>query len=258
MKKQMLMVLLAMGILIGPGGCKKESGYDISDDESKQKGAATYRESVAEYLQKQAEEAERIVREEAERIAREELIAKEWEAEKAENARVEVEKRAARKTRWVVDKPIFGVHLGETLDSLRKRAVVSSSGFVLKDDDHPGIIWEVSSSNVVERLLIRTFDNKIYLIQIQFVDGSKNNYEAIKTQLEKKYNDTDDSLFGGLFGEVDLNVIIDAVKVRINLNHDIGFMEDDKLELIYYHEYLFSQVYRELQKRKADKVSDEL
>lgn len=169
-------------------------------------------------------------------------------------------KRIKKPTQSAINKPMFGVFLGETLDSLKKRFRVSQSTLYFENKDHPGKIWSVQNDNPnVKQLLVYTFDNNIYTIDIRFTDGSRSNYEAIKSQLEKKYKSEDKGgISGAMFGEGVFEPVIDGVEVKIKLNHDTGFMEDDKLELSYTHAPLSQKVYEEIQRRKARKIGSEL
>jgi len=169
-------------------------------------------------------------------------------------------KRSEKPTQSAIGQPMFGVFLGETLDSLKKRFRVSQSTFTFENEDHPGKIWNVQNNNAnVKQLLIYTFDNNIYTIDIRFRDGSRSNYEAIKSQLEKKYKSEDKGgISGAMFGEGVFEPVIDGVEVKIKLNHDTGFMEDDKLDLSYTHTPLSQKVYEEIQRRKASKIGSEL
>lgn len=169
-------------------------------------------------------------------------------------------KRIKKPTQSAINKPMFGVFLGETLDSLKKRFRVSQSTLYFENKDHPGKIWSVQNDNPnVKQLLVYTFDNNIYTIDIRFTDGSRSNYEAIKSQLEKKYKSEDKSgISGAMFGEGVFEPVIAGVEVKIKLNHDMGFMEDDKLELSYTHAPLSQKVYEEIQRRKARKIGSEL
>ena len=45
------------------------------------------------------------------------------------------------------------------------------------------------------------------------------------------------------------------MEAKIKLNHDVGFMEDDKLDLSYIHTPLSQKVYEEIQRRKASKIA---
>jgi len=163
-------------------------------------------------------------------------------------------------TQSAISQPMFGIFLGETLDSLKKRFRVSQSTFTFENEDHPSKIWSVQNNNVnVKQLLVYTFDNYIYTIDIRFRDGSRSNYEAIKSQLGKKYKSEDKGgISGAIFGEGVFEAVIDGVEIKIKLNHDTGFMEDDKLELSYVHTPLSQKVYEEIQRRKASKIGSEL
>jgi len=159
-----------------------------------------------------------------------------------------------------IGQPIFGVFLGETIDSLTQRLQVSPTTYTFTDKDHPGKIYAVQNRNPsVKTLLVYIFDDKIYTIDVRFADGSRMNYEAIKNQLEKKYKSEDKSgISGALFGEGVFEPVIDGVKIKIELNHDIGFAEADKLELTYTHTTLSKKVHEEIERRKAKKISSEL
>lgn len=160
----------------------------------------------------------------------------------------------------IVSKPMFGIFLGETLDSLRKRFNVSKSNLYFEDEDHPGKILSVRSDNPnVKQLLVYTFNGNVYTIYVLFNDGSRTNYETINAQLEKTYKSSDKGgLSGAIFGEGVFETVIDGMEIRIKLNHDIGFMEDDKLELSYTHVLLSERVYEEIKSRKSAKINKDL
>ena len=155
---------------------------------------------------------------------------------------------------------MFGIYLGETTDTLKKRTDVVKSLLRFKDSDHPGQIWDVWTTNSdVLHLRICTLENQIYDIAVTFVDGGRANYEVIKAQLGEIYKSKDEGgISGALFGKGDFNSMIDGIKINIQIDHDVGFMEDDKLELHYTHTPLESKVLEEIQRRKANKVKDEL
>jgi phage FluMu protein Com len=156
--------------------------------------------------------------------------------------------------------PIFGIRLGELLRSLKGRLTVTASTYSFEDKDHPGEIWNINPPNPsVKRLMVYTFNERIYSINILFADGSKTNYETIREQLRKKYQSEDKGGFtGAMFGEAEFTTTLDGVQIGIKLNHDIGFMEDDKLDLNYIHIALQQKVLEEVQKRKAKKVITDL
>jgi len=156
--------------------------------------------------------------------------------------------------------PIFGVRLGESLRSLKKRFTVTASTYSFEDKDHPGRLWDINSSNSnVKRLMVSMFNERVYRINILFADGSKTNYETIREQLKRKYQSEDKGgLTGAMFGEAKFMTTLDGIRIGIELNHDIGFMEDDKLELNYSHIAIRQKVYEEIQERKAAKVKADL
>jgi regulator of replication initiation timing len=160
----------------------------------------------------------------------------------------------------IVKKKMFGIFLGESLNKINQRRQITKSLFQFTDIDHPGQIWEVECLNPdIKRLLIYTYNNYIYTIDVEFKDSSLANYEAIKKQLELKYKSSDKGgLTGALFGEGRFEVNISGVRVSIKLNRDIGFTDGDSLELHYTHTPLRNMVYKEQQRRKATKVKDDL
>ena len=170
------------------------------------------------------------------------------------------EKKTSIPAKSGISKPMFGVHLGETLNSLNQRFRVSRSSYSFEDKDHPGEIWTVQNDNSnVKHILVYTINEKVYEIDIQFADGSRTNYDTINSQLEKKYKSKDEGgLTGAMFGEGSFKTMIDGTEIKIKLNHDIGFMEDDKLELQYIHVPLRDKVYEEIKRRKANKISGDL
>lgn len=201
---------------------------------------------------------------------RNELIRVTYQPKKAQDAvepekgiTIDIEQRTGPKSvnkGGVLTKPMFGIYLGESINSLRKRTTVSSSTYYFEDEDHPGKIWYVRNPKPeVKELLVSTFDRKIYKIQVRFVDGSRTNYEAISRQLEHKYKSDDEGgVTGAMFGEAVFKPVIEGVPVTIELNHDMGFVGADKLELQYTHGPLSQQVYKEIQRRKALKIRDQL
>ncbi len=160
-----------------------------------------------------------------------------------------------------ISQPMFGIFLGETIDSLKKRFKVYPSklnDFI--DEDDPGKIWDIQNKNEnVKALSVQTFEDNIYSINVQFVDGSKVNYEAIKSQLGKKYKSEDKGgLSGALFNKGTFYPVIDGITVGIRLNHNIGFMKDDTLDLSYIHMPLLLKNNAEIDRRKVSKVGSDL
>lgn len=178
------------------------------------------------------------------------------------DAKKETEKQTANKkpNRFALATPMFGIYLGEKIEDLNRRNDVFQSQLTFEDEDHPGKIWSVAHTNPsVHSILVYTYNNLIYDIEVSFTDGSQANYAAIKSELEEKYKSNDKGgLTGSLFSEGVFRPVVDGFEIKIKLNHDIGFMEDDKLELNYTHAPLRAKVYEVLKRRKASKVNNDL
>ena len=161
-----------------------------------------------------------------------------------------------------ISKPIFGIYLGETINSLQRRTQIVSNinKSEMTDKDLATTIWILKNKNPnIKYLSVTTFNNRIYTISVDFVDNSESNYEVTKSQLAKKYKSENESGFvGAMFGEASFWTTIDGVPVAIWLNRDIGFMEDDTLNLLYAHVPLLNQVIWKSEKRKAEKIKKDL
>lgn len=170
------------------------------------------------------------------------------------------EENAYKPASSALTKPFFGIYLGETLDSLKKRYAVSKSAHAFEDKDNPGQIWNVQIANEnVKETLVYILNDQIYEIDLKFVDASRTNYDTINAQLEDKYKTEDEGgLTGAMFGEGQFNTVIDGTQVRISLNHDVGIMDGDTLELHYIHVPLQTNLYEEIKRRKAGKISSDL
>lgn len=158
----------------------------------------------------------------------------------------------------VIKQPIFGIHLGESLDSLKKRKTVNPSIYKYVDEDYPSQIWDVENSDSnIKALRISTYKELIYEISIDFADASQTNYDVIKKQLQEKYLDKgDEGLIETLFSEIRLEPIIDGIQLLIKLNYDeIG---ENAMTLRYIHNPIFEKVINEVKCKKASKVSEQL
>lgn len=171
-----------------------------------------------------------------------------------------IPKKPFDESRQVLINPIFGIRLGENLTILKRRASVSQSYFVFSEKDHPGMVWDVKSvDRTVKSLRIYTFQQRIYCIEIHFVDTSEINFDAIKNSLRDKYkNYSKQGLIDSLYSEYKFIVNIDGIKTFIKLNRDIGFVNDDTLELKYIYSSLSMKVQEEILRRKAARVDNKL
>jgi hypothetical protein len=156
---------------------------------------------------------------------------------------------------------IFGIRLGQTIETLKKDLNIAPSSFYFEDKDHPSKIWDIQSVNeFIKTMRIMSFHNQVYRIELEFQDGSNANFQALKEQLIQKYPAEDtEGLTDVLFGQYDFETKIDGVKVQVFLNRDKGILgEDDKISLRYIHLPLRRKVQEEIKRRKAAKIGDKL
>lgn len=160
----------------------------------------------------------------------------------------------------IVKQPIFDIHLGESLNSLRKRKTIGPSDYTYPDKDHPGQIWNVKNTNTnVKALRVSTYQGMIYEIAIDFTDASQTNYDVIKKQLQEKYLDKgDEGLTETLFSKITLQPIVDGIRLLIILDYDENVFGDNTLTLRYSHCPIVEKVRDEIKRRKAAKVSEQL
>ena len=156
--------------------------------------------------------------------------------------------------------PIFGIRLGESLDTIKRRIPVSQSNYSFLDKDHPGIVWDVhNTDSTIKSLRVSTYQQHIYCISVYFADTSETNFNAIRSSLRDKYKHySKQGLIDSLYGEYNFVVRIDGIETSIRLNRDISFGDDDALELSYIHNPLITKLHEEVIRRKASRVDDKL
>ena len=163
----------------------------------------------------------------------------------------EQRKETSKKTSAITE-PFFGVYLGEPLKALRSRIKISKSNYVFADMDCSGRVWYVKNNDPnVKRILVCTFNERIYEIDIEFTDASSANCDAIKAQLMKDYQTSYQSKYEQLLGKSTFEAVIDGVNIGIELNSYAGSEKNSKLTLTYVHIPLLKEVFTELEKRKA-------
>jgi hypothetical protein len=163
----------------------------------------------------------------------------------------EQRKETSQKTN-AVTKPFFGIYLGEPLKALRSRVKVSKSNYVFTDRDSPCRAWTVKNNDPnVKRILVCTFNERIYEIDIEFTDASSANCDAIKAQLMKDYQTTYQSKYEQLLGKSTFEAVVDDINIGIELNSYAGSEKNSRLTLTYVHIPLLKEVFAELEKRKA-------
>jgi len=156
--------------------------------------------------------------------------------------------------------PIFGIYLGETLDSLKKRKTIAPSKYQYTDKDNPSKLWDVENyDSNIKNIIVSTYQEIIYEISIYFIDASETNYAVIKKQLQEKYLDRgDEGLKETIFSEINLKPIVDGIQLIINLNFDNGIFEEDSILLRYVHYPLIQKLTEHIEKNKASKVKNNL
>jgi hypothetical protein len=160
-------------------------------------------------------------------------------------------KETSKKTNAVAE-PFFGVYLGEPLKALRSRIKISKSNYVFADRDYSGRVWSVKNNDPnVKRILVCTFNERIYEIDIEFTDTSWANCDAIKAQLMKDYQTADQTKYEQLLGKNTFEAVINGINIGIELNSYAGSEKNSRLTLTYVHIPLLKEVFAELEKRKA-------
>lgn len=159
----------------------------------------------------------------------------------------------------VANKPVFGIYLGENLTKIWNRFQLTVFNAVNTDVDDPSQNWFVNPvPNGVKAMVIGTFNNQVYMVQVSFIDSSENNYEAIKNEIKQKYEITDKSeeiMFAGrqwIFQTSIGNIgTLGSLKLKDNF-------EDNELIIIYTHIALAQAWQAEIKRHKAAKVSSDL
>jgi hypothetical protein len=144
-------------------------------------------------------------------------------------------------------KPIFGIHLGETLQALRSRLKVLKSDYVFADKNYPGQVWSVENNDPnIKSLSAYTFNEKIYEIDVEFADANAANCQAINAQLRKDYQ----TIYQNTFETMN-----NGVNVGIELNCHIG--KNNRLISTYIHVPILRDIYNELGKQRINKAAGE-
>jgi len=158
-----------------------------------------------------------------------------------------------------VNKPIYGIYLGEPIQKVKER--FSNYELDVNVPDTEGVVGygEIQQKDAVLGIFYATpFEERVGTLYIKFNDASEASYEAVKILLKKKYPDTqwkeEEVLkikweFSGL-------TTIDKVKVFIHLCHK-DFIEEE-LTLAYTHIPLSVKVQEEIQRRKIERYEDNL
>ena len=138
----------------------------------------------------------------------------------------------------VLSQAFFGINLGESLKSLGekcRKAVVSADGnkWNFGDKDFPGRIISLNGAlngnKAVKETQVSIYSNRVFAIELVFADTSEQNYNVLKSSLEKKYGKDKGGLFDAVEDKSRFTTTVDDQSVRIVLNRDITF---DALEAV--------------------------
>ena len=152
------------------------------------------------------------------------------------------------------DKSIFGIHLGEKIEDLKKRHGLS---LLQKSDDFQPIYQVDSKDDSVKNLTVSTYNDQVGCISIVFKDASTSNLKAIIEKLENTYSTE-------LEEKQTVNptyiclTTIGSKEIYIRIQLEENFSDDNKLTLSYLDTALFNQYQEELKNQKASKIADEL
>jgi hypothetical protein len=153
-----------------------------------------------------------------------------------------------------INQPVFGVYLGETLKSLRSRLKVSKSKYVFADKNCLGRGWSVKNNDPnIKRLLVCSFNDRIYEVDVEFRDSDMANCRAIRSQLEKTYQPVDRNKYDRLLGKSTFETVIDGVSIGIEINCDAGAGKNNKITLTYVHILILKEMLAEQEKRTPAK-----
>ena len=148
-----------------------------------------------------------------------------------------------------INEPFYGVYLGEKLDTLRKRLKVSKTKYVFVDDKCPAKVWSVRSKEPkVKNILVCTFNEQIYEIDVEFKNASDADCRAMELQLEKDYPAIYRDRYEKLLGRNTFETTIDGVSIGIILNYDTAAEKNSRLKLTYVHIPLLDQMRTEQEK----------
>jgi len=163
-----------------------------------------------------------------------------------------------------VNKPIFGVYLGEPFRKLAERAREEWKCDLTQTREplpgQEGAIIRVKHREKDGALFIHlseAFEERVVIVQKVFLDPSVDKYTEIKEALKKKYPEATWNEVAGTYAKFTGEVKINEVVVGICLNCVVGYGMD-VLELMYIHGPLAAKTLKEGERLKAKRLSDNL
>ncbi len=162
-----------------------------------------------------------------------------------------------------IDRNIFGLYLGESSDSLKKRIDHKKSLESRSvDKDSPGSILlfkgALNSNEAVLKTTVQYYNSQVYKIIIYFTDSSKQDYKVLQQLLTDKYGEDESGLFDSIEAKTTFLTNFDSQEVTIILNRDISFSAGNTLTISYSYNNLYEKVIEEYERRKAEKIKKDL
>ena len=158
----------------------------------------------------------------------------------------------------IVSKPIFGVHLGESIKELKKRYKLTKHGIMDGSEDLHEMFTVTPCPATVSNFCIGVFNDRVAYIILFISDATEMNYAAIKNKLREMYRIENENLENPFNKTWGFTTTIDGVPVFIQLQLKDGFSDSNKLSLMYTHQPLQDMMQDAIKKAKADKIADQL
>jgi hypothetical protein len=161
----------------------------------------------------------------------------------------------------------FGVRLGESTETFEWNCsqggkAINKDSLVFGDKDHPGRIWSIQGSlndnEAIKTTNLSIYNGRVYQVEVLFKDSSLQNYNVLAGSLREKYGKNKAGMFDAIESKSEFSTTDGNQKIQIILNHDDGFMGEDRLSLRYIYDSLSNQILKEIKDRKVGKVADDL
>ncbi|MFH1719024.1 MAG: hypothetical protein ABIF19_16850 [Planctomycetota bacterium] len=248
MEKLMAIMLVLLGMLVG--GCEEES--------------VSYQRKPEPDLARQEEEI-RVTQEAPSKMAEDPDLTSETLVDSA-SFESSVAAEPNQPEIKEVNKPIFGVYLGEPFKKLSERAREEwKYDLVQTRESIPFSGLEGATIRVQGRAndgplyiyLSEPFEERVVMLEKNFFDVSVDRYREIREALKKQYPEADWNEVVGTYAVLRGLVKIDEQVVAIALYCVVGY-GNDALQLFYGHETLFERTTKEVELRKEKGLHDNL
>jgi hypothetical protein len=157
----------------------------------------------------------------------------------------------------IINKPFFGVYLGESFENISRRFIVSNQKIKNSDPDDPSVLYKIENlPDNVSFMGVSVFIDKVYLVCAYLKDNSDDNYSAVREELINKYGKSKDA--DGFMEKKSLwNVEVDGIPVEIFLTLKNN-VDSKTLSIFYTHTGISKQVENMSTQRKKNKIKDNL